>query len=141
MSRNLIFIFVMVTSGSKLFAQTVDPIPNTIVIHKDARLDILAKKEAQTNVLYSKALEKTTLGFRLQILSTTDRELVMRTKTILFRKFPEQKNYLIFQSPYIKLRFGNFKTKEDAEIYQKQITKLLNGISIYVIPDRIEVLN
>ena len=110
-----------------------------VIIHKDPRLDILAKKEAELNSNYTKALEHTTMGFRLLVMRTNDRQLVMRTRTLLMQKYPGQKNYLIYQAPYVKLQFGNFRTKEDAEVYRKQISRMLNGIQINVIPERIEM--
>ena len=44
-----------------------------------------------------------------------------------------------FANPYIKIKFGNFKTKEEADPYKKQISKILNGATIYYLPETIEV--
>lgn len=110
-----------------------------VVIHKDPRIDILNKKELDLNNNYLKALSHTTMGYRLQVLSTNDRVLAMKTRTELLQKFPEQKNYMIYQAPYVKLRFGNFRTREEANIYRKQISQLIKGTSIYLIEERIEI--
>ena len=79
------------------------------------------------------------MGYRLQVLSTNDRDLAMKTKSQLLKQYPDQKTYLFYQSPYVKIRFGNFKTRPEAEQYRKQISKMLGGISIYIVPERIEV--
>ena len=138
--KKLIFLAFYSLSNHS-FAQNADttlPVPD-VVIYKDDRLDILGEKEAEINLLASKMAGRSAMGYRLQILSTNDRDLAMRTKTQLLQMFPEQKTYMLFQLPYIKLRFGNFKTKEEGEIYRKQISRMLDGASIYFIPERIEI--
>jgi hypothetical protein len=133
----IIILLLITVSG---YSQSSDTLTRSnVIIHKDARLDVLAQKEAELNLAYTKAMEKTMMGYRIQVMSTNDRDLVMKTRALLYKKFPEQRNYLIYQAPYAKLRFGNFKTKDEADTYMKQITKLLNGASIYLVPDRIEI--
>jgi hypothetical protein len=138
--KKLIFL-IFYSLSNYLFAQNADtvlPVPH-VVIYKDDRLDILGEKQAEINLLASKMAGRSGMGYRLQILSTNDRDLAMRTKTQLLQMFPEQKTYMLFQLPYIKLRFGNFKTKEEGEPYRKQISRMLDGASIYYIPERIEI--
>jgi hypothetical protein len=45
-----------------------------------------------------------------------------------------------FQPPYIKLRFGNFLERADAEKYKKEIisSKLVTN-NIYLLPETIEI--
>lgn len=138
--KKLIF-FLLYSPTHNLFAQSADtllPVSN-VIIHKDDRLDILGEKQAEINLLASKMNARSAMGYRLQVLSTNDRELAMRTKTWLLQMFPEQKSYMLFQLPYVKLRFGNFKTKEEGEPYRKQISRMLDGASIYYVPERIEI--
>lgn len=138
--KKLIFLLFYFLSHH-LFAQNADTVLQIshVVIYKDDRLDILGEKQAEINLLALKMATRTAMGYRLQVLSTNDRELVMRTKTQLLQTFPEQKTYMLFKLPYVKLRFGNFKTKEEAEPYRKQISRMLEGASIYYVPERIEV--
>ncbi len=133
----LLFIFISSTSMAQTNDTTKEVIP--VIIHKDPRIDILEKKQLELNTNYIKVLARTAMGYRLQVMSTNDRMLAMKTRTELLQKFPEQKNYMIYQAPYVKLRFGNFRTKDEAEIYRKQISKMLNGASIYLIEERIEI--
>jgi hypothetical protein len=122
------------------FAQQADTTAmNKMVIHQDYRMGILAKKEADINTAILKLEARVGKGFRLMVLNTNDRDLAMKTRGNLLQKFPEQKTYMWFANPYIKIKFGNFKTKDEAEPYRKQISKMLNGAAIYYLPESIEV--
>lgn len=138
--KKLIFLFLCSIS-LHLFGQNTDSLlpGQRVIIHKDPRLDILAKKQAEINALAAKLAARFAMGYRLQVLSTNDRELAMRTKTQLLKRFPEQKAYMSYQLPYIKIKFGNFKTKEEANIYKKQVSRMLGGASIYTLAERIEI--
>ena len=61
-------------------------------------------------------------------------------RTELLQKFPEQKPYMWYANPYIRIKFGNFRTKEEAEYYRKQISQMLNGANIYFLNETIEVV-
>ncbi len=110
-----------------------------VTIIKDNRLDELARKEAVFNEVLSKK-PRAGKGYRLMLLSTNDRTQAMNVRAKLLQRYPDQKVYTIFQPPYIKLKFGDFVEKADAENVRKDIikTKLLAG-NIYVVPDTIEV--
>ena len=134
-----ILILILCCSGLKSFAQT-DSLPFIpVVVHKDFRLDLLAKKEAELNGIANKLAARTGMGYRLQVLSTNDRELAMRTRTQLLQRYPDQKVYMLYQMPYVKIKFGNFLTKQEAESYKNQISRMLGGASVYVVSERIEV--
>ena len=112
---------------------------NTVNVHSDFRLELLGRKEAELNAALTKTLERSAIGYRLQVLSTNDKELAFKTRTQLLQKFPEQKVYMYFQAPYVKLKFGNFRSKQEADNYRKQISRMLGGISIYLLNERVEV--
>jgi hypothetical protein len=134
------FMLMFLFPGFQSFAQVEDTsVTNKVVIYQDYRLAVLAKKEADINTAILKAEARIGKGFRLMILNTNDREYAMKIRGELLQKYPEQKTYMWFANPYIKIKFGNFKTKEEADPYKKQITKLLNGATIYYLPEFIEV--
>ena len=56
-------------------------------------------------------------GFRLQLLSTKDLESATRSKAMAQEQFSDLqlKFYLEFDSPYYKVRTGDFKTRQEAE--------------------------
>lgn len=136
--KKLLFSILCLT-GLQTFAQNDSTSPVAVVVHKDFRLDILARKEAELNAAAIKAASRTAMGYRLQVLSTNDREYAMKIRTQLLQRYPDQKVYMHYQMPYVKLRFGNFVTKQEAELYKKQISRMLNGASVYTIAERIEV--
>lgn len=113
----------------------------TVTVFKDSRLDILAKKEAEFND--QKILPNGTYavkGFRLMLLSTNDRAMAMNVRAQLLQRFPDQKIYMSFQAPYLKLKFGNFMDKDEAERYKKEIIKYkLVSSNIYLIPEMVEI--
>jgi hypothetical protein len=137
---NRLFSLLSIFLSLNSFGQVPDTVAlNKITIHQDYRLSILARKEAEINTAILKAEARIGKGYRLMILNTNDREYAMKTRGDLLQRFPEQKTYMWFANPYIKIKFGNFKTKEEAEPYRKQISKMLNGATIYFIPETIEV--
>lgn len=112
--------------------------PN-ISIHKDYRLDVLSQKDSDINTAILKTKARTMKGYRLMVLNTNDKDFAFKTRTELLQKFPEQKLYMWYANPYIRLKFGNFKSKEEAESYRKEISRMLNGANIYLLQEKIEV--
>ena len=136
--KKLIFSILCFT-GLQCFAQTDSSVTIPVVVHKDFRLDILGRKEAELNLAAAKAAARTGMGYRLQVMNTNDRNLAMKTRTQLLQRFPDQKVYMSFQMPYVKLTFGNFVTKQEAEMYKKQVSQMLGGASVYTLAQRIEI--
>jgi hypothetical protein len=139
--KYLLFILFFFSAASFSFAQSnEDSVRNSnITISKDPRLDALAKKENEFN--QAAALNvKAARGYRLMLLNTNDRALAIKIRSQLLQHFPEQKVYMSFQPPYIKLKFGDFEEKADADEYKTEISeaKIVPG-NIYVVPDIIEV--
>ena len=131
---------------TNLYAQKINDtiISGTAVIIKDDRIDILGKKMAEYNsslrtVTYTNGLTSAK-GYRLMVVSTNDRPYAMKIRAQLYQMFPDQKQYMSFQMPNIKIKFGNYLDKDDAERVRKQIlaTKLVTT-NIYILPETIEV--
>jgi len=134
MKTALFLLFIGLSVFSSVFACSSD----TVIIVKDARLDILVAKQNQINkrtaMMTSAGLYK---GYRLQVISTAKRDDANKMKTDLMNRFPDQKSYTLFQSPNFKVRMGNFLKKEDAEKYRNQISKFFPK-GIYIVEDTIE---
>lgn len=140
--KNTIFLLMLIISFQSLKAQVnvVDSSAKQLItVSKDERIDLLGKKMAEYNESLATMihLEK---GFRLMLLSTTDRAHAIQIRSKLMQQFPDQNVYMIFQSPYIKLKFGDFLLEEDAIKMKKQLneTKIIAG-NIYIIPEMVEV--
>ena len=115
-----------------LFAQ------DSIMVRKDSRLDILNAKQAALNKIASHMTSNGLYhGYRLQVLNTRSRDEAYQMKADLLQRFPEQKSYVLFQSPYFKIRFGNFVNKEDALHYKNTLSSVYPQV-IYVVSDNVE---
>ena len=137
--KHILFIAFMV-SGNHAFSQSLDSLPqDRVVVFKDYRLDILARKEAQLNAAINKRQVHTAQGYRLMILNTSDKNYAFKVRADLLQKFPEQKIYMWYANPYVRIKFGNFRSKEEADVYKKQISEMLGGASIYYLEEPIEV--
>ncbi len=138
-----IFSIVILVVTTNCFAQkdTTAFVPldsNSVIVHKDARLDLLVKKQAYINEITSRDSRRTDKGFRLMVISTNNRDEAMATKTKIYTYFPELKAYLWYQSPYFRVKAGNFKDRKDAESYQRRFnTYFPNGV--FIMKDIIEV--
>ncbi len=133
-------IFCLLTIA--VFAQdTVGKQPadsHTVIIHKDPRLDLLVKKQAQINEETSRDARRNSKGFRLMIINTNKRDEAIAAKSKVYTYFPELKAYLVYQSPYFKLKVGNFRERKDAESYQKRLNVYFPK-GVFIMNDVIEV--
>lgn len=122
-----------------IYAQnTVTTDSGLVTVHKDPRLELLITKQAEINEVTSRDARKTGKGFRLLIISTTNREEAIAAKTKVYTYFPELKPYLWHQSPYYKLKAGNFKDRKDAETYQQKLNAYFPK-GVFVMNDIIEL--
>ena len=132
--KKILIIISFIYTG-KLFAQSDS---NSIVIHKDPRVDMLIKKQIQINEETTRESRRNIPGYRIQVINSPDRNKVFTAKTRVYQDYPELKPYLVYQAPNYKLKLGNFKTAEEADPYVKKLTKLF-PTGIYVVHDIIEV--
>jgi SPOR domain len=142
--KRMFFILALLLSAVKINAQdsvskdTTISIGN-ITVFLDSRIELLAKKEAELNEAIANG-PKFAKGFRLMVLSTNDRTQAMNLRAKLLQLFPEQKIYMSFQPPHIKVKLGNFLEKTEADQYKKEI--ILNKLvttDIYLLPEIIEI--
>lgn len=111
---------------------------SSIVIHKDPRVDLLIKKQAQINEVTTRDARRNVAGYRLQVINTSDRNAAISAKTKVYQLFPELKAYLLYQAPYFRLRVGNFIDREEAEDYRKSLSREFPN-SVFVVRDTVEV--
>ena len=107
-----------------------------VTINKDYRLDVLEKVQVDMARMASRFAK----GYRLFMLKTNNRDYAMKVRAYLLQNFPEEKVIMTYQSPFIKMKFGDFESKEDAERVRNQIMRA--GVvtsGIYVVPDTIEL--
>ena len=110
----------------------------SITVNKDPRIDLLIKKQIEINEITTRNSRRSAQGFRIQVISTNNRTKAMDAKTKIYQRFPELKAYLMYQSPFFKLRVGNFTEREEAESYLQDIIQLF-PTGVYVVRDVVEV--
>lgn len=137
-----IFTIAILFIAATCFAQDTtgkQPVDsNSVIVHKDPRLDLLVKKQATINEVTSRDGRRTDKGFRLMIISTNSREEAVAAKTKVYTFFPDLKAYMWYQSPYFRVKAGNFKDRKDAEAYQKRLNTYFPK-GVFIMKDIIEV--
>lgn len=137
-------LLIMIFFCNTLLAQqtAVDSVVSgKVVVIKDSRIDVLGKKQYEVNNAAGTSYgPKAAKGYRLMVLSSNDRDYAMKVRAQLLQRFPEQKVYMAFQAPYIKLKFGNFVEKGDADKYKLMIKKAgIVSTNVYLVPEIVEV--
>jgi hypothetical protein len=125
-------------TAQNVITPTPPPDTSTVIVHKDLRIDMLIKKQAQINEETARESRRTMRGYRLMVINTNKRDEAIAAKTKIYTYFPELKAYLLYQSPYFKLKAGNFKTRDEAEDYQKKLNAFFPK-GVFIISDIIEI--
>src|SRR5215467_3187076 len=136
MKSVLVSLFSIVSFA--LSAQQLALDTSAVTIHKDARIDLLVKKQAEINEETTRNARRVAKGFRLLVVNTNKRDEAISAKAKLYQYFPELKSYLLYQSPYFKLKAGNFKERKEAETYQRKLNAFFPK-GVFVMNDLIEV--
>src|SRR4029078_729623 len=132
------FVCLFSLVSINMYAQQLTSDTSSVVIHKDSRIDLLVKKQAEINEETTRNARRVTKGFRLLVVNTNKRDEAISAKAKLYQYFPELKSYLLYQSPYFKLKAGNFKERKDAESYQKKLNAFFPK-GVFIMNDYIEV--
>jgi hypothetical protein len=110
----------------------------SVAVHKDPRIDMLIKKQININEETTRDTRRSMAGYRIFVINSNDRNKVFAAKAKIYQSYPELKPYLMYQPPFYKLKVGNFKTKEEAEEYRKELSRDFTT-GLYIIKDVIEV--
>ena len=87
----------------------------TVKLIKDPRVDVLEKKHIEINEYNTRDARRFVQGYRLLVINTNDRNKANEAKAKVYKTFPELKAYLVYQSPFYKLKVGNFKDQKEAD--------------------------
>lgn len=143
MQSKVLIVCISFLSFTSLFAQSTKerksmtenlrsytPGSGDVRIYQDARLDSLMNKHLintgnTENV--NGEIFVTSRGYRIQIFSGNNQR---QSKTEAYAKeteikeyFPTLDTYVTFQSPFWKLRVGNFRTSEEAHAMLRELKK------------------
>jgi hypothetical protein len=123
---------------SQTSAQTTATQTSSVIVHKDPRLGVLEEKQSNINTASKKASARTMRGYRLLVINTNKRDEAIAAKTKVYQHYPELNAYLSYQTPYFKLKAGNFQTRSEAEAYRKKMASMFPK-GVFIINDIIEV--
>lgn len=139
MTKQVILIALFSLSCLFVQAQNITTVDSgSVTIHKDPRLDILVKKQAQINEVTTRDSRRTAKGYRLLIIRTNNRDEAIAAKTKVYNYFPELKAYMFHQSPYYSIRAGNFKDRKEAEAYRLKFNNIFPK-GVFIMNDVVEV--
>lgn len=134
-----IFCILLCLLTVSVQAQVENPIQfNTgsenVYVFKDPRIDMLIQKQRYLNTLALRNI----VGYRVQVISTIDRGKASDARAKLMRQFPEYHTYLTYQSPYFRVRIGDFIQKDSAQSLQSKLEQYFpNGV--FTVTDHIHV--
>ena len=127
--------FCLLMAGLPALAQSDS---GTVVVHKDPRIDLLINKQIEINEYTTRNARRTAPGYRILVINTNDRSKASEAKARIYQQFRELPAYLMYQSPFYKLKVGNFREREEAEQYLVDIQRLFPS-GVYIVRDVIEV--
>ncbi|WP_018626691.1 SPOR domain-containing protein [Niabella aurantiaca] len=127
--------FLMMFLSCQLMAQS-----GGVAVYKDPRIDLLLKKQADVNNFSTRnaAARRTAPGYRLLVISTNNKAEAIAARTKIYSNFPELKPYMWHQSPYFKVKAGNFTSRQEAQAYQKKLAAFFPG-GVFLMNDVVEV--
>jgi hypothetical protein len=135
MGRLLVLIFSLLCAN--IVSAQVDS-SSGVTVNKDPRIDMLVNKQIEINEVTTRNSRRSAAGFRILVISSNNRNKVIEAKTKMYREFPELKIYMMYQSPFYRLKVGNFRERSEAEEYLSQIQRFY-PTGVYVVTDTIEV--
>lgn len=136
--KPIFFLPVLLITAQLLAQDTPAADSNSVIVHKDARIELLMNKQAQINEESSRDARKMGKGYRLLVIRTNNRDEAISAKTKLYTYFPELKSYLWHQSPYYNVKAGNFKDRKEAEDYQRRLN-LYFSKGVFIMNDTVEL--
>ena len=118
------------------YEATFDPsqfkVPSPLTLSQFAQ-DSMAASLARAD---SSAPPETTAGFRVQILTTPNIDDAMQMRDTLSASLPTDWVYVVYDSPYYKVRVGNYADRPTANKAQKMLTS--QGYKdAWVVPDQV----
>jgi hypothetical protein len=130
--KNIIVALFFLTLSSIAFSQKAD---NRAYVIRDPRIDQLIEKHQQFN-----QSNPGVDGFRVQIFfdsGNNSKKAAQTARERFMEVNPGITAYLTFNSPYYRVRVGDFRTKLEAEGFLFQLaTSYPNA---FTVPDRIQI--
>jgi hypothetical protein len=76
-------------------------------------------------------------GYRLQIMFSNDRSEAYTAKSKIYKQFPHESCYVIYEQPYYKLRVGDFTNRFEATDLLNQM--LSTYVGAFIVKDKVKI--
>jgi|ERR1051326_3820006 hypothetical protein len=121
----LFFFFTLTCTQAQTKADT-----GTVTIKQDDRVKEMLQK-------YSDSRNGKMKGYRVQIHFGAEKIKAKDVKSKFLTKYPDTHAYDFFETPYFKVRVGDFRTRLEAYKFLKQIENDFPGA--FIVADEIEL--
>lgn len=147
MIKKLFLILTFLAAlGTYTFAQDTlkifDDMKENVVVYQDSAITRLMLDK----IAGIERHETTIQGFRVQLFSSNDIATAKNAAFNLEKRVSEKnlsdKTYVQYNSPFWKVRVGDYKTNEEAQLMRAELIKLFPDLQgdIYVVRDQITIL-
>ena len=130
--KNLILTLLFLSLSGIALSQKVE---NLSYVNRDPRIDRLIEKHRQYN-----QANPGVDGFRVQVFfdsGNNSKRAAQTAREKFMEGYPEVGAYLTFNSPYYRVRVGDFRTKLEAEGFLFQLATTYPNA--FTVPDRIRI--
>jgi hypothetical protein len=127
--KNLLTLLFVLGSFFYASAQTKTD-TGKIVVSEDPRVQEMLKK-------YGESRSGKIKGYRVQIHFGAEKSKAKDAKSRFMSKYPDIKTYDMFETPYFKVRVGDFRTKLEAYKFLKELEDTFPGA--FIVEDNIEL--
>lgn len=119
------FIFIVCTQ--QLLAQE----KGSVLITKNPLIDSLIARRLELNRSGIAEDAITTSGFRVQVLSSLDRQVTYSEQTKFKSRYPKINTYISYTQPNYRLRVGDFRTRLEAEKFMDELRSYYTSLFIF----------
>lgn len=128
---------------------SVSPGKGRVTVYEDEAIShVLGRSMAPPRTVYSTAdgvRFYRMRGFKIQAFSgnnqRTSRNEAQQKQGLLNTSFPEHETVILFESPFWRLRVGNFQTREEANTVLREMRQAFPafGREMYVVVDEVKI--
>ncbi|MDN5285727.1 MAG: hypothetical protein JWR38_2001 [Mucilaginibacter sp.] len=125
--------FVLIAVSTQTAAQQVR---GKVEVIKDPLVDTLIAKRLEMNKgAGGVASAFSSIGYRVQIFSGSNRKAAYNAQARLQDQYPELRTYIIYNEPNFKVRAGDFRTRLEAQKLMQELQSSFS--SLFIIPEKI----
>jgi hypothetical protein len=126
------FFFTFILASTQTFAQQTR---GKVEVVKDPLVDTLIAKRFELNKETGVAPAFSSIGYRVQIFSGSNRKDAFSAQARLQDEYPELRTYIIYHEPNFKVRAGDFRTRLEAEKLMQELKPSFS--SLFIISEKI----